>query len=458
MEPHLSIIAINYQPIIIYAVIIVVLLVLSAFFSMSETVYSSVSSAKLMTSIAKNKKGARKALWLSENFDKVLSVILIMNNLVNIAISTLGLRIFLILFENLENSGWVDVINTLVITLFVLIFGEILPKTKGKAKNETLALRYSGILFVVVKILTPLAWPFYKMNRLALKNIEEDNSVSLGDLENIIIRMEDEGDIKEDAAEMIGKVLDLSTIDVKSIMTPRVDVVAIDVESSADEIKKCFFENQYSRVPVYEDTIDNIIGVLYEKEFFKALVQSPKSINIKKLLTKPLVVVGSMHADSLLTYLKKANVHLAVVIDEYGGFDGIVTMEDALEELVGEIFDEHDDVPFRIKKIDENHYEVNGDLEIEALFEELEIDERSEETEATTVGGWVQDSLQRVPQTGDTVTYKVMAKVIYDEISQDDGIDYKFFIFKVLSIKKNRITKLSLEIIDYDENLDQKEE
>lgn len=451
MDPHLSILAVDYQAIAIYAAIIVVLLVLSAFFSMSETVYSSVSQAKLMTCIEENKKGARKALWLTENYDRVLSVILIMNNLVNIAISTLGLRIFLVLFEN--QSGWVDLLNTLVITLIVLIFGEILPKTHGKVKNETIALRYSALLYFVVKILTPISWPFYKMNRLAMKNVEEDGSITLGDLENIIDTMEEDGELKKEAANMLERVLDLSKVDVKDIMTPRVDVVAIDVNSDIEEVKKCFFENQYSRVPVYEDTIDHIVGVLYEKEFFKALVQDPKTVNIRKLSNKPLFVVGSMRADSLLSYLKKQNVHLAVVLDEYAGFDGIVTMEDTLEELVGEIFDEHDEVPFRINKISEGHYEVSGDLEIENLFKELGLDDKPKDVEATTVGGWVQDSLERLPVIGDVITYKVMSKVLYDELSSDEGIEYKKLTFKVLNIEKFRITKLSLEVVDYIEEI-----
>ena len=401
-----------------------------------------------MTSIEENRRGARKALWLNEHFDRVLSVILIGNNLVNIAISTLGLRIFLELFKNASESSWVDVVNTLVITLIVLIFGEILPKTRGKMNPEKLALRYSGLLYVIVIILTPISFPFYKMNKIAMKKKEEDSdsSVSSDDLGNLIDTMEDKGQIKEDEADMLQKVLDLSDIDVKDIMTPRVDVIALNVDASNDEVKKCFFENQYSRIPVYEGTIDRIVGVLFEKEFFRSYIEDPNQTTIRSIMSEPLFVVGSMRADSLLSLLKKKNVHMAIVLDEYAGFDGIVTMEDTLEELVGEIYDEHDEAPFRIQKLADNHYLVSGDLEIENLFDEINFENHPEDIEATTVGGWVQDGLERLPVLGDIVSYEVISKVIYSELSSEEGIERTKLIFKVIEIVNNRITKLDLTL------------
>lgn len=430
----------------IYAVIILVLLVFSAFFSKSEITFSSVSQAKLMTDIEDNKRGARKALWITENFERVLSVILIGNNLVNIGISTLGLRIFLELFLNNTQSNWIDVLNTFAITLIVLIFGEIIPKTSGKKNPEKSALRLSGILYVVTMIFTPLSWPFYQMNRLAMKKVEdESNDVTSDDLENIIDKMEESGEIEENEADMLQSVLDLSEIEVKDIMTPRVDVIAIDIDTPKDEIKKIFYDQQFSRVPVYKETPDHIEGVLFEKDFFKAYLES-KNFSLKKLITKPIFVVGSMHADSLLQLLKKRNVHMAIVLDEYGGFDGVVTMEDTLEELVGEIFDEHDEVPFRIETQEENRYLVNGDLEIENLFEELDLEKVPEDIDATTVGGWVQDSLERLPEVGDTVTFRVVSKILYNELDSDEGIEYVNLHFTVNEIKDHRITILDLTV------------
>ena len=451
MDPHiLSIENINLTSTIIYASIIIVLIIFSGFFSKCETVFSSASRAKLITYIEENKKGSRKALWIIDNYNIVLSVILIGNNIVNIAISTLGLRLFLGLF--LTDANWVDVVNTLCITLVVLTFGEILPKTKGRRNPEKLSLRLSGILYFIVKILTPIAFPFYKMNEIGSdKTDSEVSNVTPDDLENIIDSMENSGEIEEDEADMLQKVLDLDEIDVKNIMTPRVDVVALDIDSSIEDIKRCFFENQFSRVPVYEGTIDHIIGVLYEKEFFKAIIQNPSISDIRPLLGAPLFVVGSMSVNKLLSLLKHKNTHLAVVLDEYAGFDGIVTMEDALEELVGEIFDEHDEVPFTIIKKANEKYLVSGDLEIENLFEEISIEEPRDNIEANTVGGWVQDTLERIPAINDTVEFKVIKKYLYDELSQDEGVLYVTLKFSVIEIHNNRIKTLELSIEEFKE-------
>lgn len=444
--------SLDYKSIIIYSVIILVLLVFSAFFSMSETVYSTVSQAKLRTKIEEGSKGARKALWLSERFDKLITTILIGNNLVNIAMSTLGLRLFLTIFS-FSQASWIDILNTVIITVVVLIFGEILPKTRGKAHAEKLAIRYSGILFVIFIIFTPLAYPFYKMNGIVSKNTEDDATTTSEELENIIDTMEEEGEIEEEEADMLQKVLDLRDIEVKDIMTPRVDVVAIDVNTPVEEIKKCFFENQYSRVPVYEGTIDHIIGVLFEKNFFKAYIEYKDGLDIRKLMNEPLRVVGSMHADALLSLLKSKKVHLAIVLDEYAGFDGVVTLEDTIEELVGEIFDEHDDVPFLLSKVTDDHYIVSGDLEIANLFDALEVEQEAEEIESTTVGGWVQDGLERIPKLQDKITYKIIGKYIYEEILASEGIEYLNLNFTVIEIVDNRITKLDL-VIEKDNNND----
>ncbi|MBP5343314.1 HlyC/CorC family transporter [bacterium] len=453
MDPHLSIIlfsSVNWVNTSIYLSIIIVLLIFSSFFSKCETVFSSVSKAKLMTLVDENKKGARKALWLSENYDEVLSVILVGNNLVNIAISTLGLRLLLGLF--LTDASWVDIVNTILITIIVLIFGEVFPKSRGKAFPEKNALRLSGILYVVVKILKPISYPFYKVNKLTRENGEsEADNISSDDLENIIDTMEDSGEIDTDEADMLQKVLDLREIDVKNIMTPRVDCVCLDVSQSIEEIKECFFENQFSRVPVYEGTIDHVIGILFEKEFFKAYIENNKIKDIRPILQKPLFVVGSMSADKLLSLLKLKNVHLAVVLDEYGGFDGVVTMEDCLEEVVGEIFDEHDEVPFTINRIGKDKYLVNGDLEIENLFDYFNFEDENE-YEATTVGGLIQDLLERVPIVNDVISIKVVSKVLYDELSPEEGIEYKELTFKVKEIENNRIIAVELLVSDFKNN------
>ena len=444
--------SVNFLP--IYTSLLIILLICSAFFSMCEITYSTVNKIRLKTLIEDNKKGARKALYLAENYDKVLAAILVGNNLANIAITTLAVRIFAAIILN-GSDGLIDLITTVTITIIVLIFGEILPKSLGKAKAETISIKFSGLMYVLMKILTPITFPFYHLNKAALKNVDSNEpSVTEDELETIIDTMESEGSIETDEANMLQRVLDLREVDVKDIETPRVDMIAIDVETDVDEVKDIFFKYQFSRIPIYEETRDNIIGILYEREFYTKLIKN-QAVNIRKLARKPLFVANTMKADALIELFRNENNHIAIVLDEYGGVDGIVTMEDALEELVGEIFDEHDEVPLTIHKIKDNEYLVNGDFELENLFEELDLGEKPEDIDATTVGGLITEKLERLPKVGDEISLRIITKINYSELDEEDGIEEKDLLFKVKSIKNRRITRVALQIIDQIEGEDE---
>ncbi|MCK5761511.1 MAG: HlyC/CorC family transporter, partial [Candidatus Izimaplasma sp.] len=321
-------------------ILMIVLLFISAFFSMSETVFSSVNIIRLKTFIEDSKKGSKKALWITEHFDKTLTTILVGNNLANIALATVSVSFFSSIFVNNETT--VNLVNTFVMTTIILIFGEIVPKSFAKNNAEKLALLISRTLYGLIYILTPVTWIFIKIKTWMVKeNNEVQVSVTGDELETIIDTMEEEGSIDEDEAEMLQSVLDLSEKKVYDIMTPRVDMIGIEVDDELEDIKKMFFENQFSRLPVFEETRDNVIGILHERDLFTKIIKSEKIV-IRNLMKKPMFVSKSMKVDTFIEILQRENTHMAVVSGEYGGTSGIVTMEDALEELVGEIYDEHD--------------------------------------------------------------------------------------------------------------------
>ena len=432
--------------------LMVCLIIGSSFFSMSETAFSTANKVRLKSYIDSGKNGARKALWISENFNKTLSTILVGNNIMNIALTTISVRVFSYIFQN--NQALIEVFNTVVMTIIILIFGEIVPKSVAKIKPEALAIKISGLMYFLIKFFTPITFFFDGLNKILLRNVDEEDkaTVTEDELESIIDTMELEGEIEKDEATMLQRVLDLSEVDVHEIMTPRVDVVAISVDDDIEEIKDIFFKNQFSRVPVYEDSIDNIIGILYEREFFTKILKNQR-VYLKKLIKKPLFVPPTMKADNLIKLFRQENNHMAIVTDEFGGFDGIVTMEDALEELVGEIFDEHDEIELNISKISDNKYLVNADYELDNFFEELDLGKRPE-TNVSSVGGWIIDTLERIPEKGDTFSSTVTYKYIYNELSEVIATKKKELFFEITDITDRRIkyfTVIINEVVEEDE-------
>jgi len=417
------------------------LLLLSAFFSLSETVFSSVNVIRLKTFIEDGIKGSKKGLWITENFDRTITTILVGNNLANIALATISVTFFSQIFDG--NQTIVNIVNTFAMTSIILIFGEIVPKSFAKNNAERLALLLSNIMYWLIGIMSPVTWIFLKIRNLLVKeNNEITISVTGDELETIIDTMEEEGSIDEDEAEMLQSVLDLRDKKVYDIMTPRVDMISIDVNDNIESIKKMFFEHQFSRIPVFDKSVDNIVGVLHERDFFTKLIKEQK-MSIRKLMKEPMFVSKSMRVDTLIEVLQREKAHMAIVSGEFGGTSGVVTMEDALEELVGEIYDEHDEVHLEfISQIKENKYGIQADIDLEDLFEELKIG-NSPRSQYSNLSGWLYDMFEDIPEVDMHYTY---LQEIPNYEHDDDEPTWLNLRFVIKEIRDRRITYVHLTI------------
>ncbi len=412
---------------------------------MSETVYSSLNPIRIRNYVEENKKGAKKAFWIHERFDRVLTTILVGNNLANVALATISAGVFTRIF--MERETIVTIANTVVMTTIILIFGEIIPKSFAKMHSDTISLKISGIMMVVMKLLKPVVWVFLSIKSLFLK---PDNrvtiSVSEDELETIIDTMEEEGSIDEEEAEMLQSVLNLGEKQVYEIMTPRVDMVAVEVDEDIEDIQKKFFEHQFSRLPVYEKDRDRIVGILNERDFFTHIIQK-KDVIVGKIMNPPIFVSKSMRADTLIETLQRENTHLAIVSDEFGGTSGIVTMEDALEELVGEIYDEHDDIDDEfLKKVSEHEYGINADIELGDLFEELNLGNPPEKEEKT-LGSYLFDQFESLPEVDLTFTLR---QPMYS-YNHEEETKWFTLTFIIKEIKERRIKYVHLVVKPYTE-------
>jgi putative hemolysin len=430
--------------------VMLVLIMVSAFFSSTETAYSSVGRLRLKTLVELRKPGSKKALWIVDNFDKTLTTLLVGNNLANIGLATVSVIFFSDLFIGITDASTkqtvVALMNTGVMTIIILIFGEIIPKSLAKSNAEKFSLRMSKFIFLLIKLMIPLTYLFIILNRKVTTRIQPDKRISVteSDLETIIDTMEEEGAIQMGEADMLQSVLELSDINVEEIMTPRVDMVAIEVNQPVKEIKAMFFKNKFSRIPVYDEHIDNIIGVLSERDFYTKILKK-QVVNLRRMVRPALFIPTSSKVDSLISLLQNKNTHLAIVVDEYGGVDGIVTMEDALEELVGEIYDEHDDVIETITKKDNYNYLINADFDLEDLFEDLNLG-KPPVSDSTSVGGWLFEMFQDIPEIDEEIEYEVRYNQEYDELSELINEDKATLIFKILKVKKRRIKSVLMSI------------
>ena len=440
--------AVSFNPSLL--VLMIGLLLVSAFFSMTETAYSSIGRLRMKTLVELKKPGSKKALWIVDNFDRTLTTLLVGNNLANIALATVSVILFKGLFSNIEDPETADTIislmNTGIMTIVILIFGEILPKSAAKHNAEKIALWESRIIYFLIKVLTPITYPFLLLNRSVTSRIDTENRVSVteSDLETIIDTMEEEGSIDGEEADMLQKVLDLSEISVEEIMTPRVDMIAVEVNDDVKTITETFFKNKFSRLPVYDTNTDNIIGILSERDYYTKLIKE-QNINLRRMMRQPLFIPASTKIDALIELLQTQNQHLAIVVDEYGGVDGIVTMEDALEELVGEIYDEHDDISEAVVKKDDFTYVVNADYDIEDLFEDLNLG-KPPVSDSTSVGGWLFEMFQDIPEVDEEVEYEVRYNQEYDELSELIKEDKAVLVFKIQAVTKRRIKSVLLKI------------
>ena len=421
-------------------IFVVVLILLSAFFSATETAFSSVNTLHIKAYVDEKRKGARRAQYVIDHFDRALVGFLVGNNLVNIANTTICAYMF---SKFIVNPTLSNVLNTVIMTIVILIFGEILPKSYAKHNPEKYVLKFSGVVFLFLKIIYIVSIPFYVLQKLVLKGEKEVEKYTEDDFENIIETMEDQGVIDSENASIIQAALTISERTARDILVPRVDMVAIPIDATEQDIKDVFVEYQYSRIPIYDGDKDNIVGVLNFKDFVSCEYEN-KKFELEKIMVEPLKITNAMKVDEIIQTMQKSQKHLAIVIDEFGGTSGLVTMEDALEEMVGEIYDEHDDTEEEpIKQLEEDTYLVASDVSIEDLFEKLEI-EHLPETTYPSVGGMVYELADGVPEKGTTVKITAIDDVL------DEKNEYVSMIadltFVVEEVEDDRIKKVHLSI------------
>lgn len=378
---------------------LVLCIVLSGIFSATETAYSTASKVRLTTMSDEGDKKAGKVLKLLNNYEKVLFTVLVGNNIVNITATTLATLLFIAMMGDIGAT-----VSTIVITVVVLLFGEISPKMLAKQHPEGFAKNVYGFLRACMFILTPITFILDGWKWLLSKifRFPQTASFSEEELITIVETAENEGQLEKHESELIRSAIEFEDLDVRDIMVPRVNVEAVPEDATMEEIYKVFVESGYSRLPVYRDDIDTIVGILHEKDF--SVLLHDGGTDIKPLIKKCIYLTQSIKISTALGMLQKEKIHMAIVVDEFGGTDGIVTLEDILEELVGEIYDEHDSEEEQIKKIDDNTYIIKGDENFEEMLEELDVKSPDEETEATTVGGFVSEQLDRMPAPGDKLT------------------------------------------------------
>ncbi len=401
---------------------LIVLIAASAFFSASETAFTSLNRVRVKNMAASGNKRAGKVLALSENYDKLLSGILVGNNIVNILSASLAT----VLFVNLIGGKGVSV-SSAVMTVVVLMFGEISPKTIAKQNPEAVAFALYPLLSAILKLLTPLVWVFNQWQKVLYLILKpaDDRGITEEELITIVSEAENEGDIDEHESELIRSAIEFNDLTAEEILTPRVDIVAVDVEDSLDDISNTFTESGYSRIPVYSESVDNIIGILHEKDFYS--LRDKKTV--REMMSNPLCVVPTTQLSVLLKLLQKTKNHMAVVMDEYGGVSGIVTMEDILEELVGEIWDEHDEVIEEISEQADGSYLVFGSTSLDDLQEVFPF---KQEFDCVTVNGWVLEVMGRFPQPG-------------------DGFDFENLHVSVEKVAKRRVELIRVSAVSEDE-------
>ena len=380
-------------------VALVILVGFSAFFSASETAFSSLNQIRLKSRAEDGDSSAARVLAMAEQYDKLLSTILIGNNIVNIAAASIGT----ILFTRMLGAERGATVSTIVLTIIVLIFGEVTPKSLAKEMPEKVATAVSPFLVLLLALMTPLTWLFTQWKKLLGHFVHsgEADTITEGELMTMVSEAENDGELTDRESELIRSAIEFDDVEVEEILTPRVDVVAVEDDIPLEELAQTFAESGYSRLPVYHGTIDNIIGVVHEKDFYIARLK--KATKIDDLVVPTLYTTGSTQISQLLRTLREQHHHLAVVVDEYGGTEGIITLEDILEELVGEIWDEHDEVTEDFRKQSDGSWLVSGSASVDDLYEELDLPEE-EDIDSNTVNGLVQEKTCHLPKVGDRFT------------------------------------------------------
>ena len=405
-------------------VIIIICIIMSAYFSATETAFSSLNRIRIKNMAEKGNKKAQLVLRLSENYDSVLSSILIGNNIVNIASASLAT----VLFVELLGAEAGPSVSTAVTTVVVLIFGEVSPKSIAKESPEAFAMFSAPILNMLVILLTPFNFLFRQWKKLLslLIKSSDDDGITEEELLSIVEEAEQDGGINEQESMLICSAIEFTDQEAIDILTPRIDITAVPVTATKEEIAAVFAETAYSRLPLYEDSIDHIVGIIYQKDFHNYVYHTEKPVS--DIIRPALFVPKSKKISILLKELQQKKLHIAVVLDEFGGTIGIITLEDILEELVGEIWDEHDEVSQDIEQKSENECIILGNANVDKLFETLEIDATEEDLQTITVNGWVMNQLGRIPAKNDTLEYKGYRFTV---IEMDEKRVEKIYVIKL---------------------------
>lgn len=407
--------------------LVVICVALSAFFSGSETALTSVNKIRLKNMAENGNQKAAKTLRIAENYESMISTVLIGNNIVNIASASLATVIFTVLLGAEKGAA----VSTVVMTVVVLICGEVLPKNYAKSNADSLAMAVSGPISVLMVIFKPLVAILNALARFMAKftgsEDSEKPSVTEEELKYIVESIEDEGVLEERESDLVQSALELDEIEVQEILTPRVDMIALDVEDSWEEILELAKNSKVSRIPVYENTVDNIIGLVHVRDILEDEISNTEH-DIRSLLTRCLFVHKTMNISRLLEKLRKEKMPLAIVTDDYGGTMGLITIEDIVEELVGEIWDEYDEFEEELVKKSDSVYEVSGDYNVYDLMEELDEENRSFESDYNTVSGWTLEQLEHIPQVEESFVYRNLRVT-------------------VTAMDEQRITKLKIEIL-----------
>lgn len=375
-------------------VALVALVAMSGYFSATETAFTSLNRIRLKNKADNGDRRAARTLELAEDYDRLLSTILIGNNIVNNVATTIGA----VLFINLIDEVTGPTVSAIVLTVVILIFGEVSPKSLAKESPERFAMFATPLLGVLRTVLTPLNFLFTQWKRLLSKVFRKsaDGGITEEELVTLVDQAESEGGLDQHESKLIRAAIEFHDLEVEEILTPRVDIVAVEDTDSMEEIAKIFAENGYSRLPVYHEDIDNIIGVIHEKDFHAARYRGLTSV--KEMLGPMLYTTGNTKISELLRILQREKAHMVIVVDEYGGTEGLVTLEDIVEELVGEIWDEHDEVIEEFKKQEDGSYLISCSADLTDLFDLFKI---KGECDSNTISGWVMEQIGRVPEEGD---------------------------------------------------------
>ena len=416
-----------------YWLIVIICALFSMFFSAADMVYGMVDKDRLNREKGKKEKRAKMAIKIADDYELSISAILLGNNIVNVLAASIVTLIAISLANN-GNTDIAEMIGTIILTVFIIIFCEFIPKAFAKRFNYSLALVFAYPVTFFKYLFFIIVWPIAKVfklfGRLFAKKSKEEDQIDEDVLTEMADSLEEEGILEEEEAELLRSAIDLNDIEAFEIMTPRVDIFAISKDEDINELIKDKEFFKYSRVPVYEDTIDNIIGILPIKALAKKILAGDKDIDIMSLCYKPLIVPRNHQILDVLKEFKAKKVHVAVVIDEYGGTEGILTMEDILEEIVGDIFDEFDEIEEEYVDKGNGTWIVDGTMNIDDFFELIDYQEEVE-TDYTTVGGFCQDILDRFAKTG-------------------DEFDFAHYHFKVLEADEFTVEKLKVVDLEYE--------